>query len=228
METGKLSKLKIQAYSDKGFSNKVENGEFTTYMNPEKYTYHYKIEQNKTQASGTSDLAAKFSKKLPEELEIEFLFDRTGVLPDYPATRDGVIDDLNKFKDIILKYNGDEHKPNYLTITWGSLLFKGSMSDMSIEFKLFKSDGAPIRAVAKVKFTGFTEDKLRVARENNSSPDLTHYRIVKEGDTLPLMTYRIYGDSKYYLEVAKVNKLPNFRKLTAGQRLVFPPIQKQS
>lgn len=228
METGKLSKLKIQAYSDKGFSNKVENGEFTTYMNPEKYTYHYKIEQNKTQASGTSDLAAKFSKKLPEELEIEFLFDRTGVLPDYPATRDGVIDDLNKFKDIILKYNGDEHKPNYLTITWGSLLFKGSMSDMSIEFKLFKSDGAPIRAVAKVKFTGFTEDKLRVARENNKSPDLTHYRIVKEGDTLPLMTYRIYGDSKYYLEVAKVNKLPNFRKLTAGQRLVFPPIQKQS
>lgn len=228
METGKLSKLKIQAYSDKGFSNKVENGEFTTYMNPEKYTYHYKIEQNKTQASGTSDLAAKFSKKLPEELEIEFLFDRTGVLPDYPATRDGVIDDLNKFKDIILKYNGDEHKPNYLTITWGSLLFKGSMSDMSIEFKLFKSDGAPIRAVAKVKFTGFTEDKLRVARENNQSPDLTHYRVVKEGDTLPLMTYRIYGDSKYYLEVAKVNKLPNFRKLTAGQRLVFPPIQKQS
>lgn len=228
METGKLSKLKIQAYSDKGFSKKVENGEFTTYMNPEKYTYHYKIEQNKTQASGTSDLAAKFSKKLPEELEIEFLFDRTGVLPDYPATQDGVIDDLNKFKDIILKYNGDEHKPNYLTITWGSLLFKGSMSDMSIEFKLFKSDGAPIRAVAKVKFTGFTEDKLRVARENNSSPDLTHYRVVKEGDTLPLMTYRIYGDSKYYLEVAKVNKLPNFRKLTAGQRLIFPPIQKQS
>jgi len=228
MDTGKLTKLKIQAYKDKGFSDKIADGEFTTDMNPEKYTYHYKIELEKKQASGTSDAAAKFSKKLPEELELEFLFDRTGVLPDSPATENGVVDDLNKFKDVILKYNGDEHKPNYLTITWGSLLFKGSMTDMSIEFKLFKPNGAPIRAVAKVKFTGFVEDKLRVAKENNQSPDLTHYRIVQEGDTLPLMTYRIYGDSKYYLEVAKINQLPNFRKLTAGQQILFPPIQKQS
>lgn len=228
METGTLSKLKIQAYSDKEFKNKVDNGEFTTYMNPEKYTYHYKIEQNKTQAQGTSDVAPKFAKKLPEQLEIEFLFDRTGVLKDYPAKDGGIVDDLDHFKDVILKYNGDEHKPNYLSIAWGSLLFKGCMSEMSIEFKLFKPDGSPVRAVAKVKFTGFVEDNLRVARENNKSPDLTHYRTVKEGDTLPLMTYRIYGDSRYYLEVAKVNNLPNFRKLKAGQQIFFPPIQKQS
>lgn len=228
METGKLAKLKIQAYSDKEFKNKVTNGEFTTYMNPEKYTFHYKIEQNKTQSSGTSDAAPKFNKKKPEELEVEFMFDRTGVLADYPVTENGIIDDLDKFKDIILKYNGDTHKPNYVSVAWGSLLFKGCMSDMTIDFKLFKSDGAPIRAVAKVKFTGFVEDNLRVAKENNQSPDLTHYREVKEGDTLPLMTFRIYGDSKYYLEVAKANKLPNFRKLTPGQQLYFPPIQKQS
>jgi nucleoid-associated protein YgaU len=71
------------------------------------------------------------------------------------------------------------------------------------------------------------EDDLRVAKENRSSPDLTHYRIVKAGDNLPLMTQRIYGDPKYYLEVARVNKLVNFRNLKPGQAIYFPPIEKQ-
>jgi len=129
---------------------------------------------------------------------------------------------------VILDYNGDEHKPNYLIISWGKLLFKGALTEMDIEFKLFKPDGTPIRAIAKAKFQGFVEDQLRAAKENNKSPDLTHYRSVKEGDTLPLMTFHIYGDSKYYLQVARVNNIINFRKLKTGQKIFFPPLQKQS
>lgn len=228
METGTLKKLKIEAYEDAKYTKKASVPPFETGMNPEKYTHHFKTEQDKTQASGTSSTAPKFAKQLPEELELEFLFDRTGVLEDFPPVENGLEDDLDKFKKVIAQYNGNEHKPNYIMITWGSLLFKGTMSEMSIEFKLFKPNGAPIRAVAKVKFTGFLEDELRVAKQDDKSPDLTHLRVVQEGDTLPLMTYRIYGDSKYYLEVAKVNGLPNFRKLTPGQQIWFPPIQKQS
>ena len=241
MSNGELKKLKVVAYSDPQFNDKIGDGEFTTLVNPEKYTFNYKIEQNEDQASGTSDLAPKFNKKLPEDLELEFLFDRTGVIVHYGTDPnsssddkvfkdegEGVIDDIEKFKKVILDYNGDEHKPNYLMISWGTLLFKGSLKEMSIEFKLFKPDGTPIRAVAKAKFQGFVEDDLRVAKENNQSPDLTHLRIVKEGDTLPLMTHRVYGDSKYYLEIAKVNQLTFFRKLEVGTEIFFPPIEKTS
>lgn len=241
MSTGELTKLKIKAYSDPQFNNEIADGEFTTLVNPEKYTFKYKIEQNQDQASGTSDLAPRFNKKLPEDLELDFLFDRTGVIVHYgnnpnESTDDkvfkdegeGIIGDIEKFKKVILDYNGEEHKPNYVMLYWGTLLFKGSLTEMSVEFKLFKSDGTPIRAVAKAKFQGFVEDDLRVAKENNQSPDLTHIRIVKEGDTLPLMTYRIYGDSKYYLEVAKVNELSSFRKLEVGKEIFFPPIEKIS
>ncbi|WP_264529090.1 MULTISPECIES: CIS tube protein [Flavobacterium] len=225
---GELEKLKIVAYSDPQFNNKIADGKFSTLMNPEKYTYHYKIETDDTQASGTSTVSPKFNKKLPENLELDFVFDRSGVINGYKSSSNGIIDDIEKFKKVILDYNGDEHKPNYLMISWGTLLFKGALTEMDIEFKLFNPDGTPIRAIAKAKFQGFVEDNLRAARENNKSPDLTHYRIVKEGDTLPLMTYHIYGDSKYYLEVAKVNNIINFRKLKTGQKLFFPPLQKQS
>ena len=166
---------------------------------------------------------------------MDFLFDRTGVITDYNPSGEGgsntfkdegrgVNDDVDHFKKVVFDYNGEKHKPNYLTIAWGTLLFKGTLSEMEIQFKLFKPDGTPLRAVAKAKFKGFVEETLRVANENSNTPDLTHVREVKEWDTLPLMTFRIYGDSKYYLEVAKANRITNFRKLTVGQKIFFPPV----
>ena len=225
--SGELTKLRIKAYRDEKFSQEVADGEFNTLLNPENYRIKYRIEQDESQAQGTSAVAPRFNKALPEDLQLDFIFDRSGVIKGYEDTSgEGIIGDIEKFKQVIFDYNGEEHKPNYLVISWGALLFKGSLSEMEITFKLFKADGTPIRASARAKFKGFVEDDLRIARENNSSPDLTHVRIVKEGDTLPLMTFRIYGDPKYYLEVARANKLVNFRKLTPGQQIFFPPIRK--
>lgn len=238
--SGELVKLKIKAYRDAKFRNEVSNGEFTTLLNPEKYIFKYKVEQNGKQASGTSSSSPKYNRTLPEDLDLEFIFDRTGVLMNYgdhTTSKDdklsvdkgvGIDDDIRNFKRVVFDYNGDEHKPNYLVISWGTLLFKGVLTEMDITFKLFSHEGKPLRATAAAKFKGSIEDVLRVAKENNSSPDLTHVRIVKQGDTLPLMTHHIYGDSKYYLEVAKVNKITNFRKLRVGQKIYFPPIEKVS
>ncbi|MBL7970119.1 MAG: hypothetical protein JNL03_01255 [Prolixibacteraceae bacterium] len=225
--SGELTKLKIKAFKDEKFSQEIANGEFSTLLNPENYSIRYQISQNENQAPGTSAAAPRFNKIRPEDLELTFLFDRSGVIRGSEDTiGEGVISDIEKFKKVIFDYNGEQHKPNYLMISWGSLLFKGTLSNMDISFKLFRPDGTPIRASARATFTGFVEDNLRVARENNNSPDLTHVRVVNDGDTLPLMTFRIYGDSGYYLEVAKANKLVNFRKLSPGQQIIFPPIEK--
>jgi len=229
MNTGELKKLKVTGYKDDKFSKKIGDGEFSTLLNPEKYTLKYKVEYTEAQGQGTSATQPKFVRSLPEDFEIDFLFDRTGVIQGQDnSTGDGIIDDIQKFKKIVFDYSGDEHKPNYIMIGWGTLLFKGTLLEMSIEFKLFSPDGTPLRAVVKTKFKGSIEDDLRVAKENNNSPDLTHIRTVKEGDTLPLMTFNIYGDSKYYLQVAAVNNLSNFRKLKVGQDIKFPPIEKVS
>ena len=225
--SGELTKLKIKGYKDERFSQEIADGEFNTLMNPETYRIRSEVSQNQNQAQGTSSTAPRFNKTLPEDLQLDFVFDRSGVIKGFSDENGvGIIDDIEKFKKIVLDYNGNQHKPNYLVISWGSLLFKGSLKDMEITYKLFKPDGTPIRANIHATFKGFIEDNLRVARENNNSPDLTHIRVVGEGDTLPLMTFRIYGDSKYYLEVAKANKLVNFRKLTPGQQIFFPPIEK--
>jgi nucleoid-associated protein YgaU len=66
-----------------------------------------------------------------------------------------------------------------------------------------------------------------VAEADNNSPDLTHARIVKLGDNLPLMVANIYlHPTTYYLQVAEANDLNNFRRLRTGQQLIFPPVKK--
>jgi len=221
-QRGQLEKMKIIAYSDPALNNKV--GEFTATINPETYSTEYKIEYNEAQAQGQSASQARFTRKPPEEMSFEFLFDNTGIIDG--NKRDDLTDEVNDFRELLVGYDGDTHEPKHFKLGWGTLLFKGRCTSLNINYKLFNSDGTPIRAICRVSFKGSLEENLRVALENNNSPDLTHYRVVKKGDTLPLMCFNIYGDSKYYLQVAKVNQLNNFRNLTVGDEIFFPPITK--
>jgi hypothetical protein len=229
-ENGKLEKMLILAFSD---SKKAESGGLSeaddsveALINPETYTLEYKLKFSQSgQGQGTSGQQLKYEYTAPEEITFEFLFDNTGIIDGKP--RDSIVDDLKKFKQVLIEYKGDAHEPRHFKLVWGeNSIFKGRVTEISITYKMFKSDGTPIRAVAKVKFKSSIEEQKRAAKENKSSPDLTHLRKVKAGDTLPLMCFRIYGDPKYYLQVAAINGLGNFRLLTPGTDIVFPPIEK--
>lgn len=225
MAGGQLEKMKIYAYNNPELSAQHQVGEpFVAMMNPETYSIDTKMEFNLAQGHGTSGQTPKFELKNPEEMSFEFLFDNTGII-DGSAT-ENLTQKLQDFQAFLMGYDGTTHEPKFFKLAWGTLLFKGRCTGLNVNYKLFNPDGAPIRAQAKVTFKEFKEDNLRVADENNQSPDLTHYRLVKKGDTLPLMCFLIYGDSRHYLEVARANKLVNFRALTVGEEIFFPPFAK--
>jgi hypothetical protein len=228
--TGKLEKMLILAFSD---SEKAENGgvndaddQFEALINPESYTLQYKLKFSQgAQGQGTSGAQLKYEYTEPDEITFDFLFDNTGIIDGQP--RESVVDDLKKMKDVLIGYKGDSHEPRHLKLVWGeNSIFKGRVTELAINHKMFKPDGTPIRAIATVKFKSSIEEQKRAAKENKSSPDLTHIRKVKQGDTLPLMCYSIYGDPKYYLQVAEVNGLSNFRQLKPRTELFFPPLKK--
>ncbi|GFO54793.1 hypothetical protein GMSM_18000 [Geomonas sp. Red276] len=229
MAKGNLEKMLILAFED---SKSAETGgtndakdKFEALINPESYTLEYKVKTADGQGQGTSGAQVKFEYTLPEELTFEFLFDNTGII-DGKANPDGVSDDVKHFKDMLTGYQGSSHEPYHLKLVWGDLIFKGRAIELSITHKLFNPDGKPIRTVARAKFKKSVEEKKRAQKEKNRSADLTHIRKVKKGDNLPLMCFRIYGDAKYYLAVARVNGLDDFRELTPGMDLAFPPFDK--
>ncbi|RTZ49439.1 hypothetical protein EJ377_01955 [Chryseobacterium arthrosphaerae] len=97
-------------------------------------------------------------------------------------------------------FNGTIHSRTTLLLL-GEFKFEDHLL-ITIDYKLFNKDGSPLRAIGKATFL---ESLVKILPQEwqKKFPDLTHKRTVQDGDTLPLMTERIYGDSKYYLEVAK-------------------------
>lgn len=228
-ENGKLEKMLILAFAT---AEEAENGgqpessdRVEVLINPETYTLEYKVKTADGQGQGTSSAQTKFEYTMPEELTFEFLFDNTGIIDGKPKP-EGIFDDVDHFRRVLTAYQGSSHEPYHLKLVWGNLIFKGRAVELKITYKLFKADGQPIRATATAKFKGSIEEKKRVAQQDNTSPDLSHQRTVKAGDTLPLLCYRIYGDPNYYLQVAAVNGLDNFRLLSPGMTILFPPLEK--
>lgn len=227
---GTLQKLEIKAFKEATFeeADKLSDGNFNVKINPETYALDYKVKYAEEQASGTSGDLPQFDKVEPLTLGFKFIFDSTGALPG--TTDDerekGIEEEIARFKKVVFDYVGEKHAPPFLELSWGTLLFRCVLTSMKINYKLFRPDGTPVRAEVDAKFKELVEPNERVAQENDQSPDLTHVRLVNEGDKLPLICKSVYGDPKYYIEVARLNKLVSFRNLKAGQRIVLPPLKK--
>lgn len=224
--SGQLGKLRMTAFSDPKMLPTSIVGTLEALINPEGYSQEFGIEYGKDQSVGDSIRNNTYSYTAPESMEFTFLFDRTGALPESPSLPGGVVVDIALFKKLAYDFNGKIHRTNYLILTWGTLIFPCVLKTMNIQYKLFKPDGTPLRASVTGTFTKFLDSDLKSKIDNLLSPDLTHFHEVKAGDTLPLLAHTIYGDSKHYLEVARVNNLVNFKTLTPGQKLVFPPLEK--
>lgn len=248
------TKLIITAYSGTGDKPQLSaspDDKYVALVNPENYAIHHTINWSTAVTNGTPQ-DPKYINTPPPSYKFDFLFDATGIIPKpndlgalgqvpivgaiagavsnllNPTKPYDVMDELEKFKKVVLYYNGDEHSPRVVNLLWGKLTFDGKLSSLDINFKVFKPDGTPLRAVATTNFIDAQTEKQWNDKYKPNSPDLTHIRQVMEGDTLPLMAYRIYGDASYYLEVARVNNIVNFRNLRPGDKIKFPPLNKSA
>lgn len=224
MADGEKKRLAISPCTDDDGKLSVDDGTvFEAMINPSSYSHAHSISYNKKEAVGQAGAETKFGSIDAEKVNFEIVLDGTGVV-DVAGVSD-VATQVKELSDIVYKYDGNKHETNIVRLLWGSLIFFGRLDTMSIEYTLFKPSGEPLRAKIKMAFSSFLSKEEEALMANRSSPDLSHYVEVKAGDTLPLLCYKIYKDSAYYLEVARINKLSNFRNLVPGTRLHFPPLR---
>lgn len=219
-DKGTLEKLRIEAYTDTGYSDFI--AKFEAYVNPNEITLSYEIEYNSAQGSGTTNSRMEFKNAKPGDMTLAFFIDGTGA----SGKRIDVQQKVEEFQTVT-GYNGKIHRANYLKVAWGKIQVKRCvLKSATLAYKMFDSDGVPLRVVITAVFTDNSDDQTRVALAQDQSPDLTHIRMVKAGDNLPGMCNAIYGNPGYYLEVARANRIDDFRKLIPGTRIFFPPLEK--
>jgi phage tail protein X len=226
-----LVKLKISAWADGDFRQMLDEMEVS--INPEKYSHTFKICYTDPQAQGSPGGSPKFNKIPSDTVKLELVFDGTGVVP--PAKNqppqspvDGITKQVDRFRNLVFNYVGKIHSPKFLTLAWGTLLFRCRLSTLDLTYTLFKPDGTPLRARGNATFLGYNDEEELAKAANKSSPDLSHLLTVKAGDTLPLMCFRVYGSSAYYIQVAEANGLTDFRDLQPGAEILFPPVSENT
>lgn len=229
-DSGELEKLTIEAYRNDDFSGFI--GAFPAMINPEKYSRSYEICYNNVQPPGTSSGTPEYNRTKSDQIDLELIFDGTGVVPPAVAgstpSPNGIADQVADFLGLVFTFNGKIHSPNFLKLIWGKFQFDCRLTKLKFDYTLFKPDGTPLRARAAATFMEYT-NKVELAKEDNAtSPDMTHVRVVTGSDTLPLMCYEIYGTSSYYPQVAAANGLADFRNLVVGSQIVFPPVASEA
>jgi len=234
--SGELQKFKISSLDNKDDRSSVK-ATFTAMFNPNTYGREVKVITNpQKKPGGESDLRV-FNGLGPQSYNFEFLIDGTRASsPTLPGGAGLAIPGAEKifepikvkkqvdeFMKVCYEIDGQKHRSNYLLLSWGHLNDVCLLEKADIKFTLFQPDGEPLRARINAVFHKITPETFKLR-----SADLTHARDVSEGDNLPLMSSNIYEDPKYYIQLAKANKLKNFRRLGTGKSLNFPPLRNVS
>src|SRR5438105_14464981 len=231
--------LTIVAY-DKPDGNRktgevTDPNSFVVDFNPNTFTVTNKIEFKQPKDKGQAGGDPQFERIPPLEFNIEFTIDETGVAVknfpkkhqnhyksqkhDYVKTK---IKELRKVTGSDI--NGSIHRPNYLALLWGTFYIECVLTSLNIVYNLFDREGAPLRAKVTCSFLERIGPGKAGRQSKLESPDLTKQIVIKEGDILPLIAKDNYESSAYYLQLAKANKLKNFRKIPPGMKLILPPM----
>jgi LysM repeat protein len=234
----KLQRLTIHGYETEDLTG-TGFATFVAPINPASISLSHAISFKTNDAANTNNPQVLYYSGAPPKLNFELIIDGTGMVSDMRSaaiTKEidpvNVLKKIEEFKKACYYYVGEEHQPPYVKILWGETLLKykkndfaGRLENFSLNYTLFNKDGSPLRAKISASFMGSFKPEVDAKSKDAKSPDLTHLITVKAGDALPSMCKNIYGDAQLYHQVAKINKISNFRKLEPGQVIEFPPIK---
>lgn len=226
-QTKNVEKIVIRPFLNPK-QDKSGGGDFTIPINPESYSQSYKVESKQKATGGNQGSAPEYKFTNPEQLKLDFTLDNTGTIEGNILDGTEVKDQVKQMLEVIYKMKGEAHKPAILKIQWGLFTFDCVLATLDINYVLFRPDGNPLRAKVSASFTQYTEPQKRVAKEDKKSPDLYRSVRVADGDTLPQLSYKYYGNPQWNMQLAWYNELVSIRALQTDQELTFPPIKDKN
>lgn len=213
------------AFRDDKFTQKHDKEKLTLFINPESLNLEKGIVYREDKQMGTTNGSNAFERYLPEKLSFSFTVDTTGVVEGTKDTDQAYVK-IKELEGLLYAYNEEGHRPSYIVIAYGELIFKGQLASMKVDYTLFNNDGIPLRANVSLSFSGFRGSEEDKKKFSKLSPDMSRLIVIKENDTLANLCYLIYGNSRLAPQVARFNNLNGFRDIPVGAELLFPPLKK--
>ncbi|MFG1804900.1 peptidase M23 [Streptomyces sp. NPDC049040] len=190
-------------------------------FNPKELTLAKSAKWERKTARGASRAGpAEYTGPEPSKLTLEMFFDATD------AQSDKVVKTVEQLFSCCVPTDQTQDKkkgtPPFVIFHWGSLTgFVGYISQVQAKYTLFTAGGLPIRAVCQVTIE---ELASQLPGQNTTSGALTARRVhrVVDGDTLPMLAFREYGDPAAWRDIAEANGIDDPMRLTPGGSLLLP------
>jgi nucleoid-associated protein YgaU len=209
----------------------IEKGEkIECWFNPKEYSLGRTNKWNVKPVPGAALPNAQFAGSDSHKLSIDLLFDDSDA-------RDGDVSTICKklldMMEVDEKFGSGEKnnaRPPMVEFGWGSVLtFNAVCESLSIQYTLFKPNGVPIRALAKLSLTQVEKAVGTPAggdarRQNPTTTGIRGVRshVVRDGDSLPSLAYSAYGDATSWRVIAEANDIDNPLDLRRGTVLSIP------
>lgn len=225
-ETGDYTKdsniMTIKAYlKDPLVHGRSISTKFDVRINPESFTHNRSITFNSEKVANSAHDVYQFQGYGKETVSFSLVLDGTGYVN---KNAESVNSQLNELLNVVYNYQSSSHKSHYNELQWGQFNFDCHCEKLDVNYTLFDTSGNGLIAEVDLTFVVHRNKKKAMMGGQPQSPDMTHIHTFKDGDNLLAICKEIYDDTSYYIQIAELNGLSNFRKIPVGKQLIFPPL----
>lgn len=209
-------------------------------FNPAEFTLNKGVQLADINIPGLDMPVVQFVRGQAETLALDLFFDSTE--EGMGGSAKSVTERTDKFYQLI-KIDRKLHAPPVLRFVWGGTNFPGSkftgdwssqsrtdgfrcvVESVRQRFTLFSPQGVPLRATLSVTLREYRTLEQQIDEIRLESPDHTHARVVRRGDTLARISQEAYGDPRQWRRIADHNRLEDPLDLRPGAVLEIPPLR---
>ena len=215
--------ITFKGFVDDPYEGGSVNSTFVAAINPESIKHSRVINVNTEDVSNTAFDVYQFKGYGKETIAFTLILDGTGYINSNAGS---IRDQVNNLLKTVYDFQSSSHKAHYVQIVFGNTIKTKywHCESLDVNYTLFDSSGDPLIAEVDLSFVIHRNKKKLMQGEPPFSPDVTHIHTFKEGDSLPAMCKAIYDDISYYMQIAEMNGLTNFRDIPVGKQLFFPPL----
>jgi nucleoid-associated protein YgaU len=211
-------------------------GRIQCWFNPKEYTIAKQNQWKVDPVVGTALPTAQFGGGQPRKLTLDLMFDASDSSLDVRSVTDQLFKAMEINTGLGSGKGKNSGRPPMITFTWGSTVtFKAVADNLSVQYLLFRPDGSPIRAQAKLSLIQVekAQDKSSGAgggkgKNNPTTRALpgSGSHVIRDGDSLPSIAYTHYHDSTRWRVIAEANGIDDPLRLRRGTTLAVPRIEE--
>ena len=149
-------------------------------------------------------------------LNLELFLDRTDQGGDVQADIDNLL--------LLVTIDSELHSPPVVDFAWSTFRFTGVVTSLRRKMTLFAEDGRPLRARLTLSLKSYKSAEVQLRELKLSSPDRSHARVLREGETLAHVAYDVYGDPRHWRPIAAANGIRRPRFIPPGTPLWIPAL----